>query len=92
LGRKTDTTEEKTALEQFTEFVDVLGKYGVPFTLVVLGFLVIYWSLFTGQSIAVSPNNAVGTIIGTAMIFFGAYIEYKKTVIAEPKESIRKVR
>jgi len=70
---------EKTTLEQFTEFVDVLGKYGIPFSLVVLGFVIAYFSLFTGQSIMSSANHMVGTILGICMIFFGAFIEYRKT-------------
>jgi len=70
---------EKTTLEQFTEFVDVLGKYGIPFSLVILGFITLYFSLFhSGQSIMLSANHMVGTILGACMIFLGAFMEYRK--------------
>lgn len=78
MSNRKQATREKSTLEQFTEFADVLGKYGIPFSLVILGFLVAYFSLFSGQSITSSPNHLVGTILGICMIFFGAYMEYKK--------------
>jgi hypothetical protein len=76
---------EKSGLEQFTEFVDILGKHGTPFALVILGFLVIYWSLFTGQSITSSANHLAGMIIGVSMTFTGVIFEYKKMELKEKR-------
>jgi hypothetical protein len=76
---------EKSGLEQFTEFVDVLGKHGTPFALVILGFLVIYWSLFSGQSILSSANHFAGMIIGASMTFTGVIFEYKKMELKEKR-------
>jgi hypothetical protein len=76
---------EKSGLEQFTEFVDVLGKHGTPFALVILGSVFVYMSLFSGQSIGSSPNHFAGMIIGTIMIFTGAIFEYKKMELKEKR-------
>lgn len=74
-------------LKRFTEFVDVLGRHGTPFALVILGFIIIYLSLFSGQSISVSPNHFAGMIIGTVMIFTGVIFEYKKMQLKEKRLS-----
>lgn len=72
---------EPTALEQLAIFMNVVGYYGISFTLIVLGAGFVYFM----DSNAPILVNLGKFIIAIIMILAGIYLEWKKITKPETK-------
>lgn len=71
---KSNSRQEKSFLEQLTEFIDVVGKHGIGVALVAMSSLYILF---------IHPQNTdwqsiLGYIAAFPSLVFGCYLEYKK--------------
>jgi len=75
---KVGQEEIKPFLVQLTEFIDVVGKYGIGVAMVGMSLLYI---LFVGPSQKMSINVGLAYVVAFGSLIFGSYVEFMKLKI-----------